>query len=285
MKNALSSFVGFVRLVILYGLASHVATACLCVERDVADEARIAGAVFSGTVVGAIPFGRSRAFTYAFKIHTIWKGETRDTIEVAAGFEGECSRWFTVGESYLVYAREYSPGLFASYTTCDRTKSLNVAGNDLRDLQALEQIETFKSEITLGYGVGNSLAGSVDLSFGIASHIAVGAAVVFSPTSIRDETEVAGGSHQGEVEFTGVALSYRYSPLYVVPSVAAAIGLGAGISRLSSTEPVALLMVTLDWPITDRLGAILGVREIIGLTERNERFRGFVTGGVRWLVW
>jgi hypothetical protein len=118
-------------------IAKAQAFGCDCVVRYDSTKAEVAAwvkesaTVFSGKVVKILPDPKNFGLMVAFATQEVWKGAASPTIEVIDPASG-CGHDFRVGETYLVYASDYSKILTA--TAC--------AGTGRRaDRSATEQVK------------------------------------------------------------------------------------------------------------------------------------------------
>ena len=88
------------------------------------EELQRADAVFSGEVSSA---GREKI---EFKVEKFWKGPRAKRISIRRE-QSDCTYVFAVGKKYLVYA--HGKGIFST-SICDRTKELDKASDDLKEL-------------------------------------------------------------------------------------------------------------------------------------------------------
>jgi hypothetical protein len=101
----------------------------------------------------------------------------------------------------------------------------------------------------------------------------------------------------GPLFIGAVGVSYRYAPLYLDPSVSALAGVGVGAYRPEalrsdssglpaerSLEPLAVLGLKFDWPLTAAAGVVVDALGQIALTDNRDRFRGTINVGVRYLI-
>ena len=111
--------------------------ACSCVTpRTPSEQLGVSSLVFAGEAVSVRedqPFlGIDRLpangpTTVEFKIDTVWKGATTDTITLeTAGDEASCGFTFIEGQEYLVYSRDGE-----TVSLCSRTRSIGAAQDDL----------------------------------------------------------------------------------------------------------------------------------------------------------
>lgn len=115
------------------------AYACACLEpNSPSEELQRAHAVFIGR---ALSWEDDRG-EVLFEVSSAFKGVSGSQIKVGTGSQagGDCPVQFVVGETYLVYARYLSIGLYTDQ--CDRTALLTEANEDLATLAKAES-ETF----------------------------------------------------------------------------------------------------------------------------------------------
>ncbi len=137
-----------VNLLRLGGPRAGEAHACGCAVAANADESVVeesfekSAAVFSGKVVKveeapSVPPDGDDPFLgpVTFEVEEAWKGASEGSVVVyGQGPEAGCGRNFEEGETYLVYAYRTDDYLATDY--CGRTKPVELASSDLRELDA-----------------------------------------------------------------------------------------------------------------------------------------------------
>jgi hypothetical protein len=127
---------GRIHIAALFGAALFVSFASFADQRAIAcdcsppgsprEELQRVDAVFSGEVIN-LSF---RSAKVVFKVEKLWKGPGAK--EIALEYIGsDCTYPFVVGKKYLVYA---SGKEILKTSTCDRTKDLDKASVDLKEL-------------------------------------------------------------------------------------------------------------------------------------------------------
>lgn len=131
MRVLIASAIGLLTLV----LTVQIAAACSCIEPPPPKQAlEQASAVFSGKVVeiqqGQQQFAPKRV---TFEVDRSFKGVEAGRVVVTTAADGAmCGFGFQQGKSYLVYC--YGDKEALSTNLCTRTKSIETAGGDLKDL-------------------------------------------------------------------------------------------------------------------------------------------------------
>ncbi|MCE9545338.1 MAG: hypothetical protein K8T25_07460 [Planctomycetia bacterium] len=113
-------------------LTAPYAIACKCAPPPPPKEA-LAGssAVFSGKVIQVEQNGRRKQVT--FEVDRAWKGVDAARVVVSTATDSAaCGVSFEQGKSYLVYC--HGQGKELSTSLCTRTKTLDSADEDLKDL-------------------------------------------------------------------------------------------------------------------------------------------------------
>src|ERR1044072_8388745 len=125
----------YLRLSLFAGLLAFLAPAvyaCECVpKRSPSEELKASKGVFIRTVgegEGSAGDGSSR-----FRVERSWKGVGGEFINVS-GARGTCSRFFRVGETYLVYAFAVAGRAELVSDVCTRTALSKDAAKDLKAL-------------------------------------------------------------------------------------------------------------------------------------------------------
>jgi hypothetical protein len=116
------------------------ANACSCMGAPSPQEAlRDSHAAFTGRVVDVqtivLDYGKNKVDMREVTLEAaiVWKGEVAKQQKVITAVKGgECGYNFTMGHSYIVYARLSGDALVTGL--CSGTKPLERAENDLRDL-------------------------------------------------------------------------------------------------------------------------------------------------------
>ncbi len=142
MSRVLSAL--FVATLITFTFRPAVAEACSCMAPgSPTEELERSSAVFEGVVTGIsqreaqgvvlneVP--RMPAVIVSFNVTRAWKGVQTETVVVeTATNSAACGFSFTVGETYVVYARSEGGGLMTGI--CSRTKAIANAAEDLSAL-------------------------------------------------------------------------------------------------------------------------------------------------------
>jgi ketosteroid isomerase-like protein len=145
-------------------LSPDVALACSCsnpalegksVEQQIAEAKERAAVIFSGKVVEIIGdknSGDETSGEFEVKLNVLesWKGIAASRISVfTANSSSLCGYTFRVGESYLIYAHDFSNGKQKLETNiCTRTRRLADAGEDLQVLQTGTAPNQDKNRVT-----------------------------------------------------------------------------------------------------------------------------------------
>jgi len=124
-------------------LFTHAAWACSCappgdLETDVPRALKYADAVFLGQVI-ALEKDTAREFetyeTTQFAVKSVWKGALEDTVSTRVMTTCcLCGFQFTVGQTYLVYAKQRANGDY-HVSRCSRTKTAEQAEAEIQRLQ------------------------------------------------------------------------------------------------------------------------------------------------------
>ena len=110
-------------------MAERSVSACDCARPgSPKEELQRADAVFVGEVISSKTENGYQIFE--FKVERFWKGAITKAALVNSG-SGYCRYRFNLGEKYIVYALGKAS---LSTSICTRTKSLNSASEDLKDL-------------------------------------------------------------------------------------------------------------------------------------------------------
>ncbi len=137
LLSCLSLIVGLVSL-------SSDATACSCIPpRAPLAELSESDFVFAGEVKSITPRSGEygRMLLVRFKVETKWKGDLNSDIVIeTADNSAACGYPFKAGKSYLVYGDIFENVMGTSI--CTRTNLLENASEDLRDLDAGEEVDS-----------------------------------------------------------------------------------------------------------------------------------------------
>jgi len=126
------------RLNILFiSLLIGFAFPCSCMEPPPPEEAyEEADAVFSGQVTNIVVDESGYYHEVTFQIIDVWKGEDSEEITVLTEtYSDACGYNFQINNEYLVYAYNYTWGIYT--TICTRTNLLEYASEDLDYLNGL----------------------------------------------------------------------------------------------------------------------------------------------------
>lgn len=139
--------VGLLVGLIGFAITPQRCLACSCIPPPGQSEARDqAAAVFRGRVVASEQKRSADGYGYqqvTFQVATVWQGTvTREMIVYTGSGGGDCGYPFRQGQDYLVYASnvrasgppQYFPAGALATGTCNRTKPLAQAGDDLTAL-------------------------------------------------------------------------------------------------------------------------------------------------------
>ena len=118
---------------------TEVSHACSCVAPGLpSEELAESAAVFLGRVISVREFSDPKATTYSsmdpttveFKVGTVWKGPSYETISLTtARSDASCGFTFVEGEEYIVYSRDG-----ATVSLCSRTRPVAYAQEDFDEL-------------------------------------------------------------------------------------------------------------------------------------------------------
>ncbi|MCE9552016.1 MAG: hypothetical protein K8T91_01375 [Planctomycetes bacterium] len=131
MRAVIASALGLLAV----GLAARTVSACSCIQPPPPQQAMEASsAVFTGKVVeiqqGQQQFAPKRV---TFEVDRSYKGLDGGRVEVTTAADGAmCGFGFQKGKSYLVYC--YGDKESLNTNLCTRTKSMENAGDDLKEL-------------------------------------------------------------------------------------------------------------------------------------------------------
>lgn len=141
-------------IALLVGLPPLVRTeralACTCIYLDPQEAYSFHDIVFVGKAVRvhAIPEEENRGvggeIVTEFRVSTVWKGPSYETLWVQSGWPGLCGFHFVEGEEYLVYVTDWHPHGWGNLITssCSQTRGLADGGDYLEALEEGRPPET-----------------------------------------------------------------------------------------------------------------------------------------------
>jgi hypothetical protein len=121
--------------VVLLTFSAHRAAACSCPPPPPPKQAmEFAVAVFSGKVTD-IERPKEGSLRVSFEVDRAWKGKVGKTIVIETPpDDGICGYRFEKDKSYVVYAVEHAETKAVYTTVCQRTRKVEDAKDDFRDL-------------------------------------------------------------------------------------------------------------------------------------------------------
>ena len=124
-------------------LLISLAFPCSCMEPPPPEEAyEDADVVFSGEVINITEDESGYYHEVTFQIIDVWKGEDSEEITVLTEtYSDACGYNFQINNEYLVYAYNYTWGIYTNI--CTRTNLLEYASEDLDYLNGLNNAVSY----------------------------------------------------------------------------------------------------------------------------------------------
>jgi hypothetical protein len=96
------------------GALPRPCAACSCATATVVSGTQTEGRVVRGVVTEVDAQGPGMDGRFTFRVSMVWNGDPEPTVTIVSRGQGTCGPWFNLGEEYLVFADERTPGVLTT---------------------------------------------------------------------------------------------------------------------------------------------------------------------------